>query len=95
MALMSLSWHTTHDDGLRVSSEYPSNGGSITLVDAQGTEITLYLPVHQWWALRGVFPKATGYTFADDLRQRIADPAEADIAAAAYWDKHKPAEVMP
>ena len=82
MSLTSINIHAY--EGLQVSSEYPSNGNSITLRGPGKTEVTFYLPVEQWVLLR-CLPKASDYAYAIKGKGLERDHGKADELARKYF----------
>lgn len=80
--------------GMEITGELPWNSGCIKLRPVGGTsEITLYLPLAQWWALRSVFPKAVSeYVYhTEEETPSIRNHTMADAAAASFWSDQQPA----
>jgi hypothetical protein len=79
------------ETGLFIKSEYPSNSGSISLINKdRTTEICLFLPLEQWWQVRHAFPKTDyfyTYTVSHAGDDRISDHTKADLAAKAYFNQ--------
>lgn len=82
MSLTSINIHAY--EGLQVSSEYPSNGNSITLRGPGTTEVTFYLPVEQWVLLR-CLPKASDYAYAIKGEGLERDHGKADELARQHF----------
>lgn len=87
---IDINIHAAHDGGLKLAFEFPSNSGAITLEEPRGSQITLYLPLDQWWALRSVFPKADNYAMLTGGTRLSGDAAE-DYAVEFYQDNREPA----
>lgn len=89
MSTMSVSLFAMND-GLFIKSEYPNNGGSITIGNPDGSaEVCLYIPLAQWWQVRHAFPKAHDYWFAVGQNDLIRDHAKADLAALSYFNSQQ------
>jgi len=81
---MSVTVSTNHR-GMMVLYEMPWNAFNITLVNDEGIEISLYVPIDQWWILRRL-PRAPGYTYSPRQHaDSIYDGIEADKAAASFY----------
>lgn len=88
------------DDCFEISSEMAHNGNAITLHHHRSVfDLTLYLPLEQWWALRSVFPKSPGYSWSiktpgiHSVFER--DHASADKLALEHYEKHRDIPVTP
>lgn len=82
----SMMWHV--EDGLAITSLSPYNSGAMTITDKnKDHEITMFLPVNQWWALYCVLPKADEfYVFTG--QERLKDRKEIDAYLRAHITPH-------
>lgn len=78
------------DDGIEIVNEMAWNSNGITLRQKiTKLELTLYLPLEQWYNLRKVFPKASNYTWSvkggeNGHASFIADHYKADQLAGKH-----------
>lgn len=82
-------------DGLAILTEFPDSSQFLTIgikSDEAQTEINLYLPLEQWWALRNALPKDEGYRYAWSEPQHgsTSDHVKADALALAYYQSQQP-----
>lgn len=82
---MNLNVHAQHQ-GLVITQEHPENSGSMTISEPSGGfAIHLYLPLHQWHALRNVLPKSEGWSIYCEQDKRWLHGLEGELFAKAHF----------
>ena len=82
---MSLNIHAQHQ-GLVITQEHPENAGSMTISESGGGfALHLYLPLHQWHALRNALPKAESWMIYCEQEKRWLYGLEGELFAKAHF----------